>query len=332
MSLPPGDMLAIWSEVKDSGDAGALETFAQNFEGTTLGVLAASRARALREAARQTEIDKNAKDVWAYMRDAGDPKVLEDFAAAFPNNQWAYEALDLAAKMRAETAAKTGVSIQAPELATVDASAAAQTAAADEARAAREVEAARNRGAQRELNRLGYDVGPVDGAFGPRSRAALTAFQQAEGLSPDGELNDTVLAALLASERRAAPPQAETAGISASAGGGVTAPDELPVKISWRLRRGFSGDNIEGSCETEFKASGPVQPDGSRRYAKAHQRCDADNVSYELRFNPNAQSASGEVQVETYEGNSRRLKFSGGLPRLTAALGGSQVILVFSQP
>ena len=33
---------------------------------------------------------------------------------------------------------------------------------------------------------LGYDPGTIDGAYGPRTRAAVKAFQQAEGLDPDG--------------------------------------------------------------------------------------------------------------------------------------------------
>lgn len=33
---------------------------------------------------------------------------------------------------------------------------------------------------------LGYDPGSIDGADGPQTRAAVKAFQQAEGLEPDG--------------------------------------------------------------------------------------------------------------------------------------------------
>ena len=33
---------------------------------------------------------------------------------------------------------------------------------------------------------LGYDPGDIDGADGPKTRAAVKAFQQAEGLEPDG--------------------------------------------------------------------------------------------------------------------------------------------------
>ena len=39
---------------------------------------------------------------------------------------------------------------------------------------------------QRELNGLGYDAGPVDGRMGPRTRAAIRAFQSDNGLLADG--------------------------------------------------------------------------------------------------------------------------------------------------
>ena len=36
------------------------------------------------------------------------------------------------------------------------------------------------------LTYLGYDPGAIDGEYGPKTRAAVKAFQQAEGLEPDG--------------------------------------------------------------------------------------------------------------------------------------------------
>ena len=56
----------------------------------------------------------------------------------------------------------------------------------------------RVRTAQAALTYLGIDPGAVDGLQGPRTRAALMAFQQRHGLTASGELNDGTEAALLA--------------------------------------------------------------------------------------------------------------------------------------
>ena len=41
---------------------------------------------------------------------------------------------------------------------------------------------------QAALYRLSYDPGPVDGVFGPLTRAAIRRFQQAVGAEPTGSL------------------------------------------------------------------------------------------------------------------------------------------------
>lgn len=45
-------------------------------------------------------------------------------------------------------------------------------------------------GVQGRLANLGYDVGDPDGELGPRTSAALAAFQQDEGLEANGKLDD----------------------------------------------------------------------------------------------------------------------------------------------
>jgi N-acetylmuramidase-like protein/putative peptidoglycan binding protein len=47
------------------------------------------------------------------------------------------------------------------------------------------------RAAQLYLTYLGYKTGPVDGALGHMTRSALMLFQQAQGIDPTGELDDT---------------------------------------------------------------------------------------------------------------------------------------------
>ena len=49
------------------------------------------------------------------------------------------------------------------------------------------------RSVQQALNNLGYDAGPVDGALGPKTRGAIRAFQVAEGLTVDGNVDAELL-------------------------------------------------------------------------------------------------------------------------------------------
>ena len=53
--------------------------------------------------------------------------------------------------------------------------------------------------AQRALARHGHDPGPIDGQMGPRTEAALRAFQTEQGQAPNGQLDEATL------ERLAAP-------------------------------------------------------------------------------------------------------------------------------
>jgi peptidoglycan hydrolase-like protein with peptidoglycan-binding domain len=57
------------------------------------------------------------------------------------------------------------------------------------------------RDAQRALRDLGYDVGPVDGSIGPKTRSALLRFQQSRGLPMTGELDAESMARLDIYER-----------------------------------------------------------------------------------------------------------------------------------
>ena len=58
---------------------------------------------------------------------------------------------------------------------------------------------------QQELADLGLDPGPIDGLIGPRTRAALFAFQAEKGLPGTGKLDTATLRSLLGVDRLAAP-------------------------------------------------------------------------------------------------------------------------------
>ena len=49
------------------------------------------------------------------------------------------------------------------------------------------------REAQRALRDLGYDPGPIDGLFGPRTRTALAKYQTSERLPVTGDLDAITL-------------------------------------------------------------------------------------------------------------------------------------------
>jgi len=51
-------------------------------------------------------------------------------------------------------------------------------------------------GIQATLARIGHDPGPLDGIPGPRTTAAVIAFQKEEGLTPDGIVGPLTRAAL----------------------------------------------------------------------------------------------------------------------------------------
>jgi membrane-bound lytic murein transglycosylase B len=48
---------------------------------------------------------------------------------------------------------------------------------------------------QRLLNRLGYSAGSADGRIGERTRAAIRAFERAQGMEVRGRATDVVLEA-----------------------------------------------------------------------------------------------------------------------------------------
>ncbi|HEY6745479.1 MAG TPA: peptidoglycan-binding protein, partial [Mycobacteriales bacterium] len=80
-----------------------------------------------------------------------------------------------------------------------------------------------DRRAALELSAAGFDPGPRDGRFGPRTAAALKDFQRAEGLDPTGRTDLETATALLDAPARQLPstPAGSSGRLPASALTGV---------------------------------------------------------------------------------------------------------------
>lgn len=52
------------------------------------------------------------------------------------------------------------------------------------------------RAVQVKLDAEGFDPGPADGLMGPKTKAAIKAFQHSKGLPIDGKISDSLLKAL----------------------------------------------------------------------------------------------------------------------------------------
>ena len=74
---------------------------------------------------------------------------------------------------------------------------------------------------QRRLQALGFSPGPLDGIDGPQTRAAVTEFQRANGLTPDGIVGPITTAALFPAD--AAAPAPAPSPHPPAAGAGVPA-------------------------------------------------------------------------------------------------------------
>ena len=52
---------------------------------------------------------------------------------------------------------------------------------------------------QTKLQRMGYDVGKIDGKIGDTLRSAVSAYQERNGLAPDGYANQALFSRVSAS-------------------------------------------------------------------------------------------------------------------------------------
>jgi hypothetical protein len=96
------------------------------------------------------------------------------------------------------------------------------------------------RATQRELIRLGYLQGAADGFSGPRTRGAISSYEQANGMPVDGSSSSRLLARLQgtpgnarAAAATAAPAAAPTAWVAPTGSTGSGAPATAAAPSAW---------------------------------------------------------------------------------------------------
>ncbi len=103
------------------------------------------------------------------------------------------------------------------------------------------------RQAQTELNKRGYDAGPVDGIYGPRTHAAVAKFQADQNLAQTGRLDINTMSKLNV--------------------GGVNALSAAPADIG-RGGKAFGHDIKEGHPVAASKALGSGTVTSGKKVAK----------------------------------------------------------------
>lgn len=126
---------------------------------------------------------------WNSIADSSDPRDFEDYLAQYPNGaftglaQRRLDALTVSAPPpRQEIAGRDVAAIEPmsePQLSYIPTRADV-------------------RETQERLNALGYDAGPVDGSFGPRTSRAIDAYQRSKGMRSDGLISAALLSGLRA--------------------------------------------------------------------------------------------------------------------------------------
>lgn len=94
---------------------------------------------------------------------------------------------------------------------------------------ASETDTVDTRGLQQQLAQRGFDPGKIDGISGPRTKAAIKAFQTANGLTADGIVGPRTMAAL-----NSTAPREDTAGRVLGASAGNRAGLSVTPTLGWK--------------------------------------------------------------------------------------------------
>lgn len=157
------------------------------------------------------------------------------------------------------------------------------------------------------LNKLGFEVGMVDGQLTDATRRAIADYQMARRLPVDGQATPALLAHLLGSQ-----PTAQIAP------GQATAPTEEPT-WQWRrvlLRDGFEDGNysadpawnvIGGRFWVESRTglrSAALLDQADQRYAEIHTVQPIGNA-FAIRLTLSARQSQGRLEFGPYQGDNR---------------------------
>ena len=167
---------------------------------------------------------------------------------------------------------------------------------------------------QENLNALGYNAGPADGAMGRRTRSAIRGFQLDQGLPIDGVPTEGLLASLRAArgspqtESAAAPaPQPEPEIASAPAPGPAVASDNQTQAIIDRLRELIEKGRQERSISQGMRAELRALADQYDWPWRVRVLID-DFADGNFTANPAWAVTSGEFWIDRYEGLRTRLE------------------------
>jgi len=137
-------------------------------------------------------------------------------------------------------------------------------------------DAATVRHLQQQLAQRGYDPGPIDGQYGPRTRAAVEEFQRSQGISAQG-LDPATMTALGVDAAAGSSPGNSSAPGEGSLGsspnqqppaGGNTGQPERPADSTTMPRSGTSGSDATSPGEGALGGA-PSQMNPSRNTAPA---------------------------------------------------------------
>ncbi|MFN4156891.1 MAG: peptidoglycan-binding protein [Gemmobacter sp.] len=162
----------------------------------------------------QTDAERAEEDrIWALTQQAATQTAFQAYLSRYPAGRYA--------------------ALARAEVTRIAADPAAQARAAEDALT---LSRDQRRAIQRQLSILGHDPRGIDGVFGPGSRAAITAWQRANGEPATGFLTRDMLLRLTAqADRRAAELEAEAAARQAA--------QDREDRIYWE-QTGTSGDEV----------------------------------------------------------------------------------------